>query len=192
MELLSDIINNATELIQTGGIVVGFLLIFMESFISILPLGAFVALNTNAFGFLNGLLLSWISTTLGSYTMFLICYYISNKIIYKILKEKTRNKILDKISHFKQIKFTQLVLIITLPFTPSCLINLLAGIVNFPKDKYLITLIIGKALMITFWGCIGMSFIESLTDLKAILFIIIILVFAYFISNYISKKLKIE
>ena len=192
MELLSDIINNATELIQTGGIVVGFLLIFMESFISILPLGAFVALNTNAFGFLNGLLLSWISTTLGSYTMFLICYYISNKIIYKMLKEKTRNKILDKISHFKQIKFTQLVLIITLPFTPSCLINLLAGIVNFPKDKYLITLIIGKALMITFWGCIGMSFIESLTDLKAILFIIIILVFAYFISNYISKKLKIE
>ena len=192
MELLSDIINNATELIQTGGIVVGFLLIFMESFISILPLGAFVALNTNAFGFLNGLLLSWISTTLGSYTMFLICYYISNKIIYKILKEKTRNKILDKISHFKQIKFTQLVLIITLPFTPSCLINLLAGIVNFPKDKYLITLIIGKALMITFWGCIGMSFIESLTDLKAISFIIIILVFAYFISNYISKKLKIE
>ena len=102
MELLSDIINNATELIQTGGIVVGFLLIFMESFISILPLGAFVALNTNAFGFLNGLLLSWISTTLGSYTMFLICYYISNKIIYKILKEKTRNKILEKISHFKQ------------------------------------------------------------------------------------------
>lgn len=192
MTTLTELIETCTELIQKGGFLMGFFLILIEAFIPILPLGAFVTLNINAFGTFPGLLISWSASVIGSYIMYLLCYYVSNKIIYKFIKEKTKEKILEKTTHFQKIKLTSLVLIITLPFTPSCFINLLAGISNVSKEKYLISLIIGKVFNIIFWGYIGMSLIESLTNIKAIIFIIIILLIAYLISKIISKKFKID
>lgn len=189
---LAELIETCTELIQKGGFLVGFFLIILEAFIPILPLGAFVTLNINAFGTFPGILISWSASVIGSYIMYLLCYYISNKIIYKFVKEKTIIKTQEKITHFQKIKLTSLVLIITLPFTPSCFINLLAGISNISKEKYLTSLIIGKVFNITFWGYIGMSLIESLTNIKAIIFIIVMLIIAYIISKIISKKLKID
>lgn len=192
MTTLTELIETCTELIQKGGLLMGFFLILLEAFIPILPLGAFVTLNINAFGTFPGLLISWSASVIGSYIMYLLCYYVSNKIIYKFIKEKTKEKIIEKTTHFQKIKLTSLVLIITLPFTPSCFINLLAGISNISKEKYLISLIIGKVFNIIFWGYIGMSLIESLTNIKAIIFIIVILLIAYFISKIISKKFKID
>lgn len=192
MTTLTELIETCTKLIQKGGFLMGFFLILIEAFIPILPLGAFVTLNINAFGTFPGLLISWSASVIGSYIMYLLCYYVSNKIIYKFIKEKTKEKIIEKTTHFQKIKLTSLVLIITLPFTPSCFINLLAGISNVSKEKYLISLIIGKAFNIIFWGYIGMSLIESLTNIKAIIFIIIILLIAYLISKIISKKFKID
>lgn len=192
MSTLNELINISTELIQKGGLIVGFLLIILEAFIPVLPLGAFVTLNVNAFGTFTGILISWIASVLGSYLMYLLCYYVSNKLIYKVIRTKTKKKLLARISNFQKIKLTHLVLIITLPFTPSCFINLLAGISNISKEKYLTSLLIGKVFNITFWSYIGMSLIESLTNIKAIIFIILVLIIAYIISKIISKKFKIE
>lgn len=192
MTTLTELINMATEMVQSGGFLIGFLLIIVEAFLPVLPLGAFVTLNVNAFGIFPGLLLSWIAAIIGSYLMYLLCYYISTKVIYRFLKKETKEKVVGKMTTFKNIKLTNLVLIITLPFAPSCFINLLAGVSNIKKEKYLIALIIGKAFMISFWACIGMSLIESLTDIKAIIFILLILLVAYVVSKIISKKLKIE
>ena len=79
MSALNELINISTELIQNGGFIIGFLIIVLEAFIPILPLGLFITLNVNAFGTLAGLLLSWTAAILGSYLMYLICTYISNK-----------------------------------------------------------------------------------------------------------------
>ena len=192
LNTLTELIDYATQLIQDGGLIIGFLLIVLEAFIPILPLGAFVTLNINAFGSFIGLLLSWTATVTGSFLMYLLCYYVSNKIIYKFIKETTKEKIINTTEHFKKIKLTSLVLIITLPFTPSCFVNLIAGISNVSKEKYFISLLIGKVFHVIFWGYIGMSLIESITNIKAIIFIIIILIIAYIISKIISKKFKIE
>lgn len=189
---LNELITNCTELIINGGWPVGFLLILLESFIPVLPLGAFVTLNVNAFSFFPGVLLSWLATTIGCFLTYLTFNYLSNNFIFKIISKKTKDKILEKTSHFKNIKLTHLVLIITLPFTPSCFINLLAGVTGISKQKYLISLIIGKALMVTFWAYIGKSLIESLTNIKAIIFIVLMLAVAYIITKYVSKKFKID
>lgn len=192
LSVLNELINDCTDLIMNGGWIVVFLLVLLEAFIPILPLGAFVALNVNAFNFFPGIILSWGATTIGSYLMYLACYYVSNKLIYKFLRPKTITKITERTAHFQKIKLTHLVLIITVPFAPSCFINLLAGISNISKEKYAIALLVGKAFMITFWALIGKSFIESLTNIKAIIFICIILLLAYLITKYISKKFKID
>ena len=192
MTTLANLIEYCTNIIATGGYQAGFLLILLEAFIPILPLGAFVALNVNAFGFFIGIIISWIATIIGSYLMYLFSYYLSNQILYKILKQTTVKKIIAKTTYFYKIKITYLVLLITVPFAPSCFINMLAGISNIEKEKYAIALIIGKALMITFWAYIGKSFIESITNIKALIFIFFILIIAYLITKYISKKFKIE
>jgi len=59
-------------------------------------------------------------------------------------------------------------------------------------EKYLSALIIGKAFMITFWGYIGKSFIESMRDIKAIIYIVLILILSYVISKIVSKKMNID
>ena len=46
--------------------------------------------------------------------------------------------------------------------------------------------------MVIFWGYIGKSFIESISDIRAILYIIVTLGIAYVISKIVGKKMNIE
>ena len=192
MEIITELINTSTKLIASGGLIIGFLLVILEAFLPMLPLGVFVGLNINAFGFLPGITISWIANVLGSYIAYSFFCFISKKFLYKFLKNKTIEKIDKQLHKFNKISFTNLVLILTLPFTPSCFVNLLAGLSGMTKEKYLFSQIIGKAFMITFWGYIGKSLIESLTDIKALIFVGIILVLAYLLSKIVSKKMNIE
>ena len=123
---------------------------------------------------------------------FIFFNLLETKLLYKLVKSKTAKKVDEQIHKFNKIKFQSLVLILTLPFTPSCLINLLAGVSSMSKEKYLSAILVGKAFMITFWGYIGKSFIESLTDIKALIYIGVILLLAYIISKIVSKKMNIE
>lgn len=189
MEVLNNLVNYLTTLLQDGGIIFGILLILLESIIPALPLGVFVALNINAFGLIIGILISWLSTCLGCYISFLIFSYLSKKWIYKHFKKEKMKKILRKM---KNIEFSNLVVIIALPFIPAFLINIAAGIVGMKKRKFLIALITGKIFMIVFWGCIGKSMIESITDIKTLMIVTLFILLAFVISKIISKKMKIE
>ncbi len=192
MDIIQYIIGNSTDFISNGGIIVGFFLVFLECFIPALPLSVFVALNVTAFGFIIGCLISWIATCLGSYICYRFFTFIDKKASDKILKRRRLKKIKTTINKFKKIKLTELVLILTLPFTPSSLINILCGITRMPKDKFVVALLIGKFFSIIFWGYIGKSLIESFTDINSIVYIMGTLIIAYIISKIVSKKMNIE
>ena len=192
MNVVGDIIKNCTDLIASGGLLVGFLLILLESFLPFLPLGVIVTLNINAFGFIFGTLISWLATCTGCILVYTIIYNVSNKYIYKLLKKKNQEKVEKAIQKFKNISLPILTLITTLPFTPSFIVNILSGVSGIKKEKFLTALLIGKLLMISFCGFIGKSLIESITDPKAIIFIILTLFIAYFLSKFVSKKMHIE
>ena len=188
MDLVNSVIQYCIELLNNGGIILGFFLVFIECFIPALPLSVFVTFNVSAFGFFIGILISWIATCSGSY----ICYFIFYKFRKILMKKNIFNKIGINIDKFKVIKLPQLVLLITLPFTPSFLINILCGLTRMSKEKFIVSILIGKIFMIIFWGYIGKSLLESLTDLKSLIFIFITLVIAYVISKIVSKKMNIE
>lgn len=192
LDIVSNLVEKCTNLITTGGPLVGFLLILIESFIPALPLGVFVALNINAFGFLFGTIISWVSTSLGCFLCYLLFCYLSKKVIYRLVNKKTKKKIQKNINRFKNISLQKLVLIITLPFTPSFLINILSGVAGIKKEKFLLAIGIGKIFVVIFWGYIGKSLIESMTDIKAIIFISLTLILAYILSKIIGKKMNIE
>lgn len=192
MDLINTIVEYSTEVISNGGILFGMLLIMIESFIPALPLSVFIALNTHTFGLLPGILMSWVSTCIGCYISYLIFYYVSNNIIYKYLSKKTRDKIDKAVDKFQNISLTNLTVIITLPFTPAFLINILAGVSGMSKKKYIVALLIGKIFMVSFWGYIGKSFVESMTDISAIIVMSIMIIIAYALSKLIGKNANIE
>ena len=192
METINYIINLSTNYIANGGIIIGFLLVLLESFIPILPLSVFVAFNVNAFGFFLGCFISWFATCLGSYICYLFFAFLEDKFTKKFLSRKIISKIHKAIEKFKKIKFTELVLIITLPFTPSFLVNILSGLTKMRPEKFLLALLIGKTFSIIFWGYIGKSLIDSLTDIQSLLYVLVTLILAYIISKIVSKKMEIE
>lgn len=192
LDLINTIVEYSTEVISNGGILFGMLLIMIESFIPVLPLSVFIALNTHTFGLLPGILMSWVSTCIGCYISYLIFYYVSNNIIYKYLSKKTRNKIDKAVDKFQNISLANLTVIITLPFTPAFLINILAGVSGMSKKKYIVAVVIGKIFMVSFWGYIGKSFVESMTDISAIIVMSIMIITAYALSKLIGKNANIE
>lgn len=192
MDLINTIVEYSTEVISNGGILFGMLLIMVESFIPVLPLSVFIALNTHTFGLLPGIVMSWVSTCIGCYISYLIFYYVSNNIIYKYLSKKTRNKIDKAVDKFQNISLANLTVIITLPFTPAFLINILAGVSGMSKKKYIVAVVIGKIFMVSFWGYIGKSFVESMTDISAIIVMSIMIIIAYALSKLIGKNANIE
>ena len=102
------------------------------------------------------------------------------------------SKIHKSVHKFQNITFSQLVLLITLPFTPSFLINILSGIAGVSREKFLISLMIGKVFTVIFWGYVGKSIITSLTDIKSIIYIFIALIISYIVSKIVSRKMNIE
>lgn len=192
MDIIQNFIDFSTDFISKGGIPFGFFLVMLESFVPILPLSLFVALNVNAFGFLIGCFISWLGTCVGSYCCFLFFSYLEDKFTIKFLNRKMVKKIHTSINKFKKIKFTELVLILTLPFTPSFLVNILSGLTKMSHNKFVSALLIGKSFTIIFWGYIGKSIIESITDYKSIIYIVITLGISYGLSKIIGKKWNIE
>ena len=192
VDVVEQIIEFSTNFISSGGLLFGFFIVYIECLIPILPLSVFIALNVNAFGFLIGVLISWIATCLGCVTCYYLYIFLGDKLTKKFITKKTYNKIKDKIDKFRDIKFSELVLVITVPFTPSFLINLLAGLSKMDKKKFFLGLLIGKIFTIIFWGYIGKTFIESLTDIKALIYIGVTLVVAFIISKIVTKRFGIE
>ena len=192
MELINAFVDFSTKFISSGGVLYGFLLVLLESAIPALPLGVFVALNVNAFGMFMGIFISWVATCLGCFLSYSLFYYLSNKYIYKFFNAKKKRKIDKAINRIKNISFSNLVLLIALPFTPAFLINILCGINYIPIKKFLSAILLGKVFMIIFWGYVGKSLIESITDISTIIIVSIMLLIAYLLSKIVSKRMNIE
>lgn len=102
---------------------------------------------------------------------------------------KKVDKAIDK---FKNISLSNLTVIITLPFTPAFLINILSGVSGMSRKKFLVAILIGKIFMISFWGYIGKSLVESMTDITTIIIMSIMIIIAYVLSKVIGKKANID
>lgn len=171
------------------GIIIGMLVIILESMIPILPLAVFIAVNMLVFGNIIGFIISWIATIIGCILAFTICRKkLSNKFYLKIRKDGKIDNLMKKIS---KIKFTNLVIIIALPFTPAFAVNIASGLGKISYKKFITAIIIGKMTIVYFWGFIGTTFLESITDINVLIELGFIILIAYILSKIIMKKFNI-
>ena len=183
-QTIASILNEITSVMSNFGFISGVLLIILESMIPVLPLSVFIALNIITFGRLFGFLISWISTVIGCMIAFFICRKLKDKYDKKYKKDKDIGKFRKTID---KLSYTNLVLIIALPFTPAFAVNIGAGLSNISPKKYFAAIMVGKIPMVYFWGFIGKSFLESITDIYTIMQIIVLLIIAYLVSKVVSK-----
>lgn len=193
-QIVDQVINNLEDLLLNSppflGFFLGMFIIMLESMIPMLPLAVFIVINVILFGGVIGFLMSWIATIVGCLLMFAI----SRKYFSNFFDKKTKNsKRIKKIMHsINEMKFSTLVLITALPFTPAFLINIGSGLSKMSYKKFLINIILSKAVVVYFWGYIGTSLIESITDVKVLIKLGLLLGITYIISKIIMKKNKIR
>lgn len=193
-QIVDQVINNLEELLLNSppflGFFLGMFIIMLESMIPMLPLAVFIVINVILFGGVIGFLMSWVATIVGCLLMFAI----SRKYFSNFFDKKTKNsKRIKKIMHsINEMKFSTLVLITALPFTPAFLINIGSGLSKMSYKKFLINIILSKAVVVYFWGYIGTSLIESITDVKVLIKLGLLLGITYIISKIIMKKNKIR
>lgn len=194
MEQISNyVINFLNEYVLSINIVasffIGVFLIILESILPVLPLGLFVAFNVVVFGSVLGFIMSWIATLIGCSLSFLIFRKIRSKISSFINKKPVFKRVMENIN---KISFSNLVIIMAFPFVPAFSINIGAGISEIPYKKFIMAASIAKVSIVYFWGYIGSTFIESMTDIGVLIKLLIIILVAFLLSKFVTKKFKID
>lgn len=184
------LINNFLLNVGIYGPILGCFLILIESIVPILPLFVFITINFLTFGSIIGFCLSWVFTVLGClFSFFLFRKFLKNKFDKYIKNKKKFTKIMKVVN---KIKLEELTAIIAIPFTPAFLVNIAAGLSKMSLKKFLIALFIGKIFLVLFWGFVGTSLVESLTNPIAFLKVFILVLLAFLLSKIINKKYNLD
>lgn len=170
----------------------GIILILLESILPILPLSVFITLNLMTYGDFLGYFISLGATILGCSLSFHLFRHFFHDKWYRFIKRRDYHLMENWMEYISNISFTNLVILLALPFTPAFLVNIAAGLSQMSYRKYAIALLIGKSIMVYFWGYVGTTLLESLTDISVLLKIIGLLVLAYVLSKMVERKVHVR
>ncbi|MDD4407673.1 MAG: VTT domain-containing protein [Bacilli bacterium] len=195
MEFLKNIDVFIVTLFDTIGLwapILSSILILIESILPIMPLAVFITINFIYFGTIPGFLLSWILTCIGCYISFLIFRHKVKFWFDSKLVKNNEGKLTKLMIIINNLRFEQLVLLLAIPFTPAFVFNIVAGVSTMSNKKFICSLLLGKIFLVFFWGFIGTTFLESLTEPIKFLQIILLCILAFVISKIVNKKFNID
>ncbi|HSP20755.1 MAG TPA: TVP38/TMEM64 family protein [Planococcus sp. (in: firmicutes)] len=183
-------LENIIELTQSYrafGPLIGFLLPFLEAFLPFLPLFVFVFANATAYGLWIGFLLSWLGTVAGAYAVFLIVRKYGQA---RFMNFMTRHEKVQKLIRWVERNgFGPLFLLLCFPFTPSALVNLVAGLSNISRHYYLLTVMAGKLVMVFIISFVGYDIRALFTQPLRTAIVIAVIVLLYVVGKIFEKRL---
>lgn len=140
----------------------GILLPLLEAFIPFLPLFLFIMANVNAFGFWLGFLFSWMGTVGGAFLVFLIIRKYGQKRLLSFIRN--HKKVQRLMNWIERHGFGPLFLLLCFPFTPSALVNIVAGLSRISIMQYFLAVVAGKLVMIITVSFIGYDIKSMITQ----------------------------
>lgn len=183
-------LENIIELTQSYrafGPLIGFLLPFLEAFLPFLPLFVFVFANATAYGLWFGFLLSWLGTVVGAYAVFLIVRKYGQA---RFMNFMTRHEKVQKLIRWVERNgFGPLFLLLCFPFTPSALVNLVAGLSNISRHYYLLTVMAGKFVMVFIISFVGYDIRALFTQPLRTAIVIAVILLLYVVGKIFEKRL---
>ena len=168
------------------GTFIALLLPMLESFLPFLPLAAFVVANATAYGLWLGFLLSWGGAVIGSYCVFLIIRKYGHNRFFGFI---TNRPSIQKLIRWVEMQgFTPLFILLCFPFTPSSVVNVVAGLSNLKKKSYLITIMSAKFVMILVISWIGSDLQSLITKPWKTVLIIIAIILMLLGGKWVEKN----
>ena len=193
LEVLNNINEILNEFLLNAGIwapLLSSILIVLEGIFAFLPMFVFVTVNLLTLGNILGSIVSYFCTVIGNFLIFYLWRIGLSPLFNKKIKNKSK---LKKIMKFiNNLSFSKLVLIISIPLTPTFLVNLAAGLSKIPRKKYLYALMLGKVCIILFWGVLGTSLIDCLTNPLMLIKVILIILVCNIVGKFINKKFNLD
>ncbi|WP_088005681.1 TVP38/TMEM64 family protein [Indiicoccus explosivorum] len=170
------------------GPLISVLLPFLESFLPFLPLFVFVVANASAYGLWIGFLLSWGGSVAGAYVVFLIVRRFGQA---RFLNFMTRHERVRKLIHWVDRNgFGPLFLLLCFPFTPSSIVNVVAGLSGIKKGEYLLAVLAGKFVMILTVSYVGYDIRALITQPGRTAVVITIVAVLYVLGKVLEKRLN--
>lgn len=161
-------------------------LAMVESFFPPLPLIAIVALNVAAHGGFFGFVYSWVGVMLGGTLMFLFCRRVLKQFFWKFA---SRSQKLEKAEQWvSRFDVSSLFMLSVLPFTPSSFMHFAFGISDFDEKRYLITMLLGKGVMVAMMALFGQSLVSSMKNPVYLVLAVVIWGAMYWGSKRFCKK----
>lgn len=174
------------------GFIVGFLLVFIEAFLPFLPLVVIVILNINSYGIIIGFLVSYIASVAGSYLVFLIVRNLFRQPAQKYIEK--HDKLNRMLKFIDERGFTFLFILLSLPFTPSSIVNVITALSNIRRHVYLYILLASKFIMILSMTLVGYditSFFDSpLKLILSLVFLVLLYLLSKWYQKYLERKMK--
>ena len=161
-------------------------LAMVESFFPPLPLIAIVALNVAAHGGFLGFAYSWIGVLLGGTLMFLLWRRVVKRFFWKVA---SRSEKLEKAQRWvSRLDVASLFMLSVLPFTPTSFMHFAFGISDFDEKRYLITMLLGKGVMVAMMALFGQSLVSSLKNPVYLILAVLLWGGMYWASRKFCKK----
>lgn len=187
-ENFDEYITQFLEDYERLGPIPGILLPFIEAFLPFLPLVVFVFANAAAYGLWKGFLYSWIGSSLGSILVFLIIRRLGKrKIFQKIRKNK---QVIRVTSWVERHGFGPLFILLCFPFSPSSVINVVAGLSRVNTYQFVLAVLLGKSVMIFSLAFVGSSIFEFAKNPIRTIVVGVCIGLFWVIGKYIEKRLQ--
>jgi uncharacterized membrane protein YdjX (TVP38/TMEM64 family) len=184
-------LENIMELINTYrsfGPLPGILLPMLEAFLPFLPLFLFVMANASAFGLWLGFLFSWIGAFSGALLVFLLIRKFGQKRALQFIKRHP--KVQKLMRWVERHGFGPLFILLCFPFTPSAIVNIVAGLSKINTYQYLLAVMTGKLVMIFTISFVGYDIQSLLTKPLRTSIVAIVIVILWYVGKRIEVRLN--
>ena len=152
-----------------------------------LPLFVFVTANATAFGLWWGFFFSWIGAVTGAYLVFTVVRKYGQGRFFRFLqKHKQVQRLMNWVDNHG---FSPLFLLLCFPFTPSAIVNIVAGLSRVSFWKYGLAVIGGKMVMIFTISFIGYDIPALIQQPIRTVIVFIIIFVLWFIGKRIEHNL---
>ncbi|PAE25369.1 MULTISPECIES: TVP38/TMEM64 family protein [Bacillaceae] len=194
-ELLKDwfTLENIMDLIReyrSFGPLPGILLPMLEAFLPFLPLFLFVMANASAFGLWLGFLYSWVGAVAGALIVFLLVRKYGQKRILRFLK---KNKQVQKLMKWvEKHGFGPLFILLCFPFTPSAVVNIVAGLSNISIAQYMLAVLTGKIVMIFTISFVGYDIRSLITQPIRTAIVALVIFILWYVGKIIEIKMNMS
>lgn len=172
---------------QLIGMLIGFLLTYLEAFLPILPLAAFVVANASAYGLWLGFLLSWAGSVAGAYTVFWLVRKFGNRKVFRFITER---KAVQKLIRWVEYHgFTPLFVLLCFPFTPTSIVNVVAGLSQLKKKHYFFTIMSAKVIQLFVISWIGSDLRALITQPSRTIIVLLLIAALWGGGKYVEKRM---